>query len=824
MPSLLDARRTAAALIAVALSAALIAFAFIVSDSYTTRMRADARLSLGGADAVVASGRPSEGDGPLDDTLIAQLSDLDGVASVRGEHWNIIYLDLPSQLEDTMGASIVVRDVPALSERTTLTAGRLPQGAGEVAIDTILAEKQALGVGDAIRLKNDKNGSTRTSPTVVGIVSPGPDAGLNEGMGTVYATVDQLAAMGVSTNYYRLYVNAKPGTSTGDLVSEVEPVVHAVQSSASVVDADTAVAQRAAASQSGGTMIATLLNLLAPVCAVVAAIVIATTFTALVARQTRTTGLLRCIGASRRQVMGAVLRTAALTGVAGSVLGAGLGTGAAALLVRSGVVDGLGLQYFTVAPLSLAVTVAVGTLVTLIAVLLPARRASRVSPLVAITGQTTGAKQAGRARRWAAIAGAVLALAGVAALVLGTVGHNLYVTAGGAALIALGTLAALPLLVGGAVGLIGRIGDEERRPILHLAARNLERNPGRSAASAATLFVCALVGSTLFVGLFSFTSSFQNIVNQASPTDITIFGVTPQTDSAALTSTIRSIDGVQGTVLVPILDLTQTVNGKTERIDVASIDTATISPIVRSTEGLEDFDDNTLIVGEIYDIPDGAAVTLTGPAGSATLTARVREGWGAAITPAAAERLNGTAPANAMMWVRAKGEGPTQALESAVRQATRGQDLMVKDSAQGRDAFSDALNQIMLLTCLVMGAALIISLTGLANITDVSVLERTREIGVLRATGADRSQIRRLIITETILLAVIGGTLGIIAGTALGAAGSLAVLGNGGLEVAIPWLPLAGLLAIALLVGATASLRPARRAAAMMPITALAAD
>ena len=102
MPSLLDVRRTAAALVAVALSAALIAFAFIVSDSYTTGMQADARLSLGGADVVVASGRPSEGDGPLDDTLIAQLSDLDGVASVRGEHWNIIYLDLPSQLEDTM--------------------------------------------------------------------------------------------------------------------------------------------------------------------------------------------------------------------------------------------------------------------------------------------------------------------------------------------------------------------------------------------------------------------------------------------------------------------------------------------------------------------------------------------------------------------------------------------------------------------------------------------------------------------------------------------------------------------------------------------------
>ena len=823
MPSLLDVRRTIAALIAVALSAALIAFAFIVSDSYTTRMRADARLSLGGADAVVVPARPSEGDGPLDDTVIAQLSNLDGVASVRGEHWDIIYSDLPRQLANAVGA-IVVRDVPALSERTTLTAGRLPQGAGEVAIDTSLAEKWELGVGDVIRLKNNESGDIRTGPTVVGIVSPGPDAGLDDNLSVVYATVDQLAAMGASTAYYRLYVDAKPGVSTGDLVSEVERVVHAVQPGASVVDADAAVAQRAAASQSGGTMITMVMNLLAPVCAVVAAIVIATTFAALVARQTRTTGLLRCIGASRRQVMGAVLRTAALTGVLGSVLGAGLGTGAAALLVRSGVVDGLGLQYFTVAPLSLAVTVAVGTLVTLIAVLLPARRASRVSPLVAITGQTTGAKQAGRARRWAAIAGAVLALAGVAALVLGTVGHNLYVTAGGAALIALGTLAALPLLVGGAVDLIGRIGDEERRPILHLAARNLERNPGRSAASAATLFVCALVGSTLFVGLFSFTSSFQNIVNQASPTDITIFGVTPQTDAAALTSTIRAVDGVQDTVLVPSLDLTQTVDGKTEQTDVLSIDTAAIAPVARSTRGLEDLDDNTLIVGEIYGIPDGAAVTLTGPAGSATLTARVREGWGAVITPAAAERLNGDAPTNALMWVRAGGNGSSQGVEDAVRRAVRGQDLMVIGRTQGRDTFTDMLHRTVLTICLVMGAALIISLTGLANTTDISVLERTREIGVLRATGTTRPQIRRLITTEAALLAVIGALLGVLAGTALGAAGTLAILSDGGIEVAIPWLPLVGLLAVTLLIGVAASLRPAGRAAAVTPITALATD
>ena len=822
MPSLLDARRTAAALIAVALSAALIAFAFIVSDSYTTRMRADARLSIKGADVVVTAVDLHDDGEVLDDNLISQLEAVDGVASVRGEHWDVLRLDLPEQLTRAVGATVVAQDVPALSEHTTLTAGRLPQADGEVAVNTRLAEQQGLGVGDTIRL-TDHDRTVRTSSTVVGIVSPGADTTLDPSDVMVYATPKQLAAMGATTAYHCLYVDAKPGVSTGTLVSEVERVVHAVQPGASVMDADTAVAQRAVSSTSGGATMSTMLNLLAPVCALVSAIVITTTFTALVARQTRTTGLLRCIGASRRQIMGAVLRTAALTGLIGSVAGAGLGAVAGTVLIRSGVIEDLGADQLTITPASLAVTIVLGAAVTLIAVLRPARRASRISPLVAITGQTAGVNRT-RKRRWAAVSGLVLILTGGVLLVSGMTGHNLYIVAGGAALIALGILAALPLLIVLIVSITGRVGAKGRYPLLHLAARNLVRNPGRSTATAATLLIGVMIGSTLFVGLFSFSSSFQNILNQASPTDITIFGVTPQTDSAALTSTIRSIDGVQGTVLVPILDLTQTVNGKTERTDVASIDTATISPIVRSTEGLEDFDDNTLIVGEIYDIPDGAAVTLTGPAGSATLTARVREGWGAAITPAAAERLNGTAPANAMMWVRAKGEGPTQALESAVRQATRGQDLMVNDSAQGRDAFSDALNQIMLLTCLVMGAALIISLTGLANITDVSVLERTREIGVLRATGADRSQIRRLIITETILLAVIGGTLGIIAGTALGAAGSLAVLGNGGLEVAIPWLPLAGLLAIALLVGATASLRPARRAAAMMPITALAAD
>ena len=842
MPALLDVRRTAAALVAVAMSTALIALALVVSGSMRTQMQAGARLSVGGADVVVASHRGSDpSQGPLDDALAAKVSALDGVASVRGTHWEVIELDLPSQLANAVGATLAAQDVPTLSAYTTLVSGRLPTAAGEVAIDATLAEQQGLGVGDTIRLRNrDRHGANSTkgtddagspssavhsSPTVVGIISPGADTGL-EDISKVYATADQLAAMGVGTDYNRLYVTGRPGTDTSTLHEEVARTVHAVQSDAIVQDADEVIARRAVSSTGGGTTIVVVLNLLAPVCALVAGIVIATTFTTLVARQNRVIGLLRCVGASRRQVRLAVLRTALLTGLVGSATGTATGAAGAAALIRSGAVPGLKADDLTVSPTSLLAAVAAGTLVTLVSVLRPASRATRVSPLIALTGTTAAPGRTGRAHRWAAVTGLVVMVGGAAVTVMGTLAHNLYLTVGGGVLVALGVLAALPLLMTAVVGLIGRLGASGRYPVLHLAARNLVRNPGRSTATAATLLIGVMVGSALAVSLFSLNSSYQSILAQSSPVDITVLGVTPQTDTAALTSTIRGIDGVQSTTVVPLMDLTQTADGRSTQTQVIAVDTKAVTPMVRSTKGLEDLDDSTLIVGQIYDVPDGTRVTLTGPGGSVELTARVREGWGAAVTTATAARLTGGQATDAIMWVRTTDEGSAQAqaVETAVRQAVRGQDLMVNGSAAGRSTFSATLNQIVAVTALVMGSALVIALSGLANTTDVSVLERTREIGVLRATGTQRGGIRRLITTEATLLAGVGGVLGMVTGTALGAACTLAALGDGGVSVAVPYLPLAGILAVTLAVGVLASLRPAGRAAAVTPVTALATD
>ena len=826
MPSLLDLRRTVSALVAVAMSAALIAFAFIISDSFRTQTQTSARVSVGDATVVVQDGRGAKStEKALNDDLLNRVSALDGVASVRGAHWDMLGLDLPKQLSHSVGAQIAAQDVPALTKFTTLSRGRLPKTTGEVAIDTMLAEQHGLSVGDTIRLtsKTDDAKAVHSAPTVVGIISAGADSRETD-TGTLYATTEQLQAMGARMDYRSLDEKAKPGTDASALLTKVSQTVHSVQPAASVQSRDEAIAQRAQA-QTGGTTIASIINLLAPVCAVVAIIVIATTFSTLVARQTRMVGLMRCIGTTRRQVMLAVLRTGLMTGLVGSVLGAALGTGLGAIAVSSGTFADLKADQLTISPVSLGLTVALGTLVTLIAVLRPARKATRISPLVALTGQVASAKQAGRRRMWVAVAGVIIAVIGAAVVALGIQASDIFFTAGGSMVFAIGAILALPLLVTVIIGFIGRVSGDTRLPVLQLATRNLARNSGRSAATAATLFVCVLVGSALFVGLSSLNASFDDILGHSSPVDARIFGVTPQTDTAQLTNRVKAVNGVKDVAYVPSLDLTQTVDGESEDISVDVIDTGSIAPIVRSTSGLEGLDDKTLIVSGIYNIPDGSTVTLTGATGSVELKARVQEGWGAVVSPAVAHRLNGDTPTNATVWVRSTGNSMTSDTEHALIAAIRGQEMMVSGSASASEQMSSLITRMALIVCLVLGAALVIALSGLANTTDVSVLERIREIGVLRATGSPRSEIRNLIVTEGVLVAAVGGGLGLLIGTILGAAGTVAAGGAAeGMSVHIPHLALLALFATTLAVGLLASLRPAGRAASVPPVMALAEE
>ena len=832
MPALLDLRRTAAALVAVAMSAALIAFAFIISDSLQAKVTENARASVGDADVVVLAGSGDKtANGRISEQAVQKVSALAGVASVRP------YVEGGIQVADSgegQGGSLIVLDVPKLTGGTRLVEGRLPQGDNEIAVSpSVLERQQNVKVSSTLTVKASEDASP-TTVTVVGVVQPAADITRGDTGDTpyIFAPGEAQAAMGLPSDPAVLYVTAQTGTSDKELLSSVTEALAATQPGAQAYTASDIITMRAASSDATASKTLTLLQVIAPVCVVVSGIVIATTFTTLMARQTRQIGLLRCVGATRRQIVGSVLRTALLTGLAGSVAGAVVGAVVAVPVIRSGLIEGVEPRHLTISWTSFALATLVGTVVTLVSVLRPARQASRVSPLVALTGQTAGQESLSRRRIATAVAGVVIAVLGLGLIQGGVAWRVLQIIGAGAVLAVLGIILALPLLVVGTSRLIGLICGQMRRPILHLATRNLARNPGRAAATTASLLVSVAVAAAMSSGLSSLSSSLQAYVGYNTPIDITVGELAADQDPSSTVAKIAAVDGVESVVSVPWINVKMTggrQNGQEESLTIAAVDKEKVSPILRSQEVLETLDDHTLVLDRSYNIPDGTTVTLTGPAGSTEFTVRVKEGLDAAVTPAAAQRLIGNTSTASILWVRTSGDGSDQAPVSAVREALSGSGLYVADSQETRASFTDQVRQVSIAIGAMLIFTLLIALSGLANTFNVSVLERTRELGVLRATGAQRSEIRRLLIAEAVLSALLGGTIGILLGCGVGIAGASAVLNTDSgtfLTIEIPWLTLTlvGILLAAATVGVVASLRPAENASRIPPVQAIAQD
>lgn len=822
MPAMLDLRRTLAALVAVAMSAALIVFSFIVSDTATTQMTAAARASLGDADVVVL---PERG-GELSDATASTVSTAPGVAGVRSYSEGTIWIDRMGSGGGTEFTYVL--DVPSPSGSTRLTEGRLPEREGEIAVSPSVAE-QDVAVGSAMALKDDPVAVPATA-NVVGVIAPGPEiTRWSTDEQYIFATADERAALGLSTAPAALYVSATDGMSTQELMDSVSQALDVAGLDASVYAASDIVMMRASNMGDMNSTTQMLLQLLGPVCAVVAGIVIATTFSTLVARQARQIGLLRCIGAGRAQVFGSVLRSALATGLAGSAVGSLLGVVLAGLLTRSGLVDGLETRYLTVNRQTMVLAVVLSTAVTLVAVVRPARQATRVSPLVALTGQVADERSLSRRRMRTAAAGVVVALIGLGITWLSMWAQVVIYTAVGAVLMVLGVLAGLPLLVVGGARLVEWLGGGARRPVLQLAARNLARNPGRAAATTASLLVTVTVGATLLSGIATTNASVNAIMGANTPVDIRVDGITAADDAATLAAQAQAADGVEQAVAVPVLEVGIAPSAyEVDEITVSAVDPAAVAPVLRSDQGLEGLNDDTLVLANDYGLAEGTAVTLTGTGGSRELIVHVAEsGIGPVITRTVAAELSGGEATTASLWVRTAGDGTDTSVVDAVRDALQRPDLVVSTSATERTSFNNQVGRIVTIIVAVLAFTLLITLSGLANTTDVSVLERFREIGVLRATGVQRGQVRRLFITEAVLTSLLGGLLGAVMGTVCGMAAVVAVFGldaADSLVLQVPWLGLAGILLAAAAIGVLAALRPAGRAAAVAPVSALAQE
>ena len=227
-------------------------------------------------------------------------------------------------------------------------------------------------------------------------------------------------------------------------------------------------------------------------------------------------------------------------------------------VIRSGLIEEVESRHLTISWTSFALAVLVGTVVTLVSVLRPARQASRVSALVALTGQTAGHESLGRRRVAAAVAGVVVAALGLGLIHGGVTWRVLEMIGTGAVVAVLGIILALPLLVVGASRLVGSVCGQEGRPILHLATRNLARHPARTAATTASLLVAVAVAAAMSSGLSSVASSMQTYVGYHTPVDITVGELSAGQDPSSTVARIAAVDGVEGVVPVPRLEVTMT--------------------------------------------------------------------------------------------------------------------------------------------------------------------------------------------------------------------------------------------------------------------------
>ncbi|ROQ32938.1 putative ABC transport system permease protein [Streptomyces sp. PanSC19] len=836
--------RLAMTVLAVCLGVAFVSGTLVFADSTAAAHRAAASKTFAGIDVTVTekAPEPDTDTGPqtgvLDDALVAQLSRVPGVAAVRPSADGSATLNAADGVPLRTGrawANLAGAYVPGKDgkdSRYPLAEGRAPAHGGEIAVDRGTASAGGFRLGDTVTLATD--GPVMTA-RLVGIVAT-DDTRVTAG-GTLVlfdkATAQKLFA--TPGHYTGIDLTATPGTTAYELADRVTAVLPADRAEATTGQAQAA--QQAILVDTLTRGYEKVPMVFAGVSLFIGSFLIVNTFTMLVKRRTRETALLRAIGASRRQVSRSVLVEALVVGLAASAAGFLLGLGIAAVLPQllgSGSVLPSG--PLVIGPRSVTAALAVGVGVTVLAAWLPSRLAARTSPMEALRAAEQPAPMQGFRLRGAA--GLVLLVLGASWLVSlsgakDASEENLRDAMVGCGLFAVGLLVLAPLLAAPVIRLTGRLtgrfGVTGR-----LARENALRDPRRTAATAATL----LISTGLVTGLAVIGhSTGQALDRQAAAglgadhvvsTRSTMTGIDP-----AAVRRLAEIPGVRAAH--PITDSTLFTGSGVRQI--SGVDPAT----VRDTMKLD------FVSGSAENLAPGriaVSTTLSRESGVATGgRLNVRMGRAGKPTsyqvvgvyqdnPVARDALGsrGEVAANSFLpgsvqRVLLRTDGPaTAALENRLRTAVGNNPLLtVQDRDQLVHEAAGTMGDLLDVMYGMLGIGVVISALGIVNTLAMSVAERTREIGALRALGMDRAGIRRMIRLEALTVAGFGTFLGLAGG--LFGAWAVGSLANGAIDqytLALPWGSLLLVCLLSLAVGVLAAAVPARRAAALSPLEAVA--
>lgn len=820
---------------AVVLGVAFLLTTLVLGDtmdrSFTYVYRTDhAETDVRVRNATVIGTEESRVRGTLPAALADELAQVPGVASV------VPTIEASAQILGADGGPIGGEGPPTFArtwvDDPELTAfalaeGRAPAATDEVVLDRASAERGDLAVGDRTTLRTP----TPVDVTVVGTATFGTIDGMNGA--TYVGTSPELAAeiLGRPGEVTAFLLRAEPGTSAEALrtaVAEVLPSQAEALTGAEAADEDLAAAKSDFIDLSKQILLAFAL-----VALVVAAFTIHNTFTIVMAQRSRETALARAIGASRAQVLASVLVEALAVAVVASVAGVAVGMVLAAGLRQ--LLEGVGLELagtgLVLTGSTVAIAVGMAVVTTVVASVVPAIRAARTAPIEAL--RTSEAEAADLSRLRTAI-GAVLAIGGVAA--------SAWAPSAGSPMAVAGS-AALALLVG-----VVLLGPTISRPVAQvlgaplaalrgtpglLARRNVARNPRRAAASA-----LALVIGTAVVAMFAtFGSSLKLSVDQTvgqafggdlvvTPDGFSGTGLSPDLGPelaelpevevvASLAPAVATYDGetvlavaTEPDALASVADL-RVVAGALEQLEPAQ---------VALSSGFAERND--LVVGDPFPLQfvDGEQTELEVAVlyeegdllGEIVMTA---DDW----APHAGQQGD-----EAVLIGLADGVSIAEGRAATAPVLERFSAPPVQDRDQYVDSIAGEIDEVLIFVYGMLALAVLIALLGIANTLSLSIHERTRELGLLRAVGLDRRGLRSTVRWESVITAVMGTAVGLAVGTFLGWSVIRA------LAVETPFMAfqaptgtLVTLVVGAVAAGVVASVRPARRAAKLDVLAAI---
>ena len=763
---------------------------------------------------------------PIPESIATAVSGLPGVAYVDGSVEGYAQFVSGGNAVGSSGSALGFSFDPNKTlSSIRLVSGRAPTTPDEVVMDKGTATKDHFRVGQRVRVLLG-----RSSPrwfTISGTVTFGTADNL---AGATLAGFDRATAQDLFNtrgHYDTINVLAKPGADDVRLQQEIAKVL---PPGVEVVSGQTVVNELSTAISDALSFLSTALLVFALISLFVGAFTIFNTFSITVGQRTRELALLRIVGASRRQLFLSVLAEAALVGLVASAIGLGLGVLAAlglkALLAAFGVTLPSAPLVFKASTAVIGIAVGVG--VTVVSAIVPARRAVRIPPVAALVDHQ---EDEGESPRHRLVAGGAVAIAGVAALVAGLATSAIALVGVGALALFVGAAMLAPIVARPMAGALGRplaavLGTPGR-----LGRENSMRSPRRTAQTAAALMVgMALVSAIAVLGASLKQSATANI-DSAVTADYIITG--PSSGfSTSVASAVSRIPGVatvtnvyqgQFEVRGSLSTLAAVNPAELSRTVHLSITAGSGAPALAAGRLLID---TTTASSEHLSVGSVVPVTF-------------------AQTGASTMRVGGIFKANPLIGSYVVGSGffiahfhsplPTAVLVSAQSGAAHVGSAInrylniypnvgVKSRAQFEQSQVSSVNTELGFVYVLLALAVLVAMIGIVNTLMLSVFERTHEIGLLRAVGMKRRQVRAMIRSEAVIIALFGAVIGVVIGTGLGVAFA-ASLGNQGItEIAVPFAELIGFLILSALLGLGAASWPSRRAAKLDVLAAIAAD